>query len=609
MTLEEAASTLIGLRPALPARIGSAWPDMEHDVLALLDRLEAARSDAERQEPIDDLLATLEPFPELASELGPIIVQRRLDRQVRRGTRGGGPPSLANGDTRRGRGERGLSESPGVLERTPHLDIDAAEPIAVGARFKATVWADTEDLRPEEQGDTLMLPDVAELLLRVTLTTSKHFALRGSASAELRVRAAEDRSTTATFELECVDAAPDAAGIAASFAHNWRPVGSVWREVAVAGVEQPSDAASEPSPAPAMSVDPVARHPDLTVQVLRSPDGNERHYHLIVSSPHVAELRDGVTFDWDLPSATREFVAGYMEGFTTSDRGGRKAALIGAGKELFSATPQQFQDAFWALADSDERFETISVVTAEPFIPWELMVPNDDTRTLPALGAAYSVGRWVHPQSVLPEQEMPLVDSYVIAPRYRAPRTLEFSSAEAEYVLSLFDGGDRISPASILSIDATLHERGATLLHLICHGIDLPAGQVLELDRDEKLREVQLSGMEGVVRALRQMKPFVFINACEVGRATPSLLGTGGFAARFTRLGARCVIAPIWSVKDDVAAEVSRKFYDAAQADPHKPFATILRDIRKLAYEGQDPEDSYAAYSFYGDPLAARARS
>ena len=50
-------------------------------------------------------------------------------------------------------------------------------------------------------------------------------------------------------------------------------------------------------------------------------------------------------------------------------------------------------------------------------------------------------------------------------------------------------------------------------------------------------------------------------------------------------------------------------FYERVRAEPTLPFADALRDIRKLAYEGDDPEDSWAAYCFYGDqPLIGYGR-
>jgi hypothetical protein len=495
---------------------------------------------------------------------------------------------------------------PETVERTPHLDVEPQGPVAVGATVTVSAYVDTQALREGEHGDVLELPALDELRLGVTLTSSSHFALHGDPHGEVVVKSAEERSTEATFELECVSAADGTPGVAASFTYEWRPAGTVWRELEVEGVDATPGAPEEREP-PLVAVDPAAGPADLVVTVIEGPERDGRHFTLEIASPHLDPYRRGVTVPWVLPSRTGEYVAGFMSAFTTSDPGGRVAALKGAGQELFLATPPEFQEAFWALVDADTPLETIQVVTGEPFIPWELMIPNDGTRDdLPPLGVEYAVGRWVHPRLACPQQAMPIVDSWVIAPCYRGEKKLEFSKQEAELVMAAFNG-EAIEPAFIQEIDARFRARAPTLIHMICHGVDDANGQILDLDPDERLREIQLAGLDGVRSAVREKHPFVFINACQVGRPTPSLLGTGGFASRFTQLGARCVIAPIWSVKDSVAGEVARAFYERISADPNVPFAQVLRDIRKLAYEGDDPEDSYAAYCFYGDPRAARA--
>lgn len=71
-------------------------------------------------------------------------------------------------------------------------------------------------------------------------------------------------------------------------------------------------------------------------------------------------------------------VAKFMQGFTdpTTKASGLIAALPGAGKELFDASPAVFQEAFWELMTGGKPPATIAIVSEEPFIPWELMVPN-----------------------------------------------------------------------------------------------------------------------------------------------------------------------------------------------------------------------------------------
>jgi CHAT domain len=591
MTIDEAGATLLELRQRLPELLGGKWERIGDDVDALLDRFERAADADERARILDALLEVLTPFHLLRDALVPVaraVEARRdaapapsLDAEFHFDLPGS---ALSRSD---------VAPEAAKVERTPHIDVDAAPPIAVGTRFTASVYVDREALRPGEEDGLLLLPDVPELRLRVWLVASDHFEVIGADSDVIVVRSDEDRSTTATFELECTQDAPGEQGLTAMFAYGGRPAGSVWRRLS-------AEPDARPAPTPATRAHVGARAADLVVTVLPDPDGDERHFFVAYDSPLAPDLARRVK--WTLPRGTREVVAGYMDIFTSATPGGRKAALVGAGKALFRATPPEFQEAFWRLAD---RLETILVVSSEPYVPWELMIPARGTEVRRPLGVEYSVGRWVHEQQTAPGQVRPLTDCYVIAPAYPAPETLAYSRAEAEYIAGAF-GGERIAPAYLQSINRMLDNRGMTLLHFICHGEDRPGGQMLKLDPADELFDVQLDGMDGVAKAVREREPFVFINACKVGRTTPALVRTGGFAAAFTRLGARCVIAPIWSVADDVAGVVARSFYEKLQANPDTPFAAIMRDIRARAYEGPDPEDSYAAYCFYGDPLAAQ---
>jgi CHAT domain-containing protein len=96
------------------------------------------------------------------------------------------------------------------------------------------------------------------------------------------------------------------------------------------------------------------------------------------------------------------------------------------------------------------------------------------------------------------------------------------------------------------------------------------------------------------------------LNACEVGRPSPELVGVGGFAATFIGLGAGCVVAALWSVKDTVAHELATAFYDHLREYPDTSLAEILRKLRGRSYDEENtaPEDTWAAYCFYGDPTA-----
>ena len=84
-----------------------------------------------------------------------------------------------------------------------------------------------------------------------------------------------------------------------------------------------------------------------------------------------------------------------------------------------------------------------------------------------------------------------------------------------------------------------LRERPVGLLHFIAHGKSDPqAGADASCSRTRpSSTRAQVLGMEGLEGACRAKAPLVFLNACEVGRTTPSLVGAGGFASEFVTAG------------------------------------------------------------------------
>jgi CHAT domain-containing protein len=161
-------------------------------------------------------------------------------------------------------------------------------------------------------------------------------------------------------------------------------------------------------------------------------------------------------------------------------------------------------------------------------------------------------------------------------------------------------------PAVFPEVERKLGTQLHSLVHFVCHGGDDLSGiQTIDLE-DDKMSCNAVLGMTDVVAAFAKKHPLVFLNACEVGRTTPALVGLGGFADSFIQIGASAVIAPLWSVEDSVAHDVAKEFYARVKAKPNIPFAEILRGIRAKAYEAAGAKDTYAAYCFYGDPAAVR---
>jgi hypothetical protein len=91
------------------------------------------------------------------------------------------------------------------------------------------------------------------------------------------------------------------------------------------------------------------------------------------------EYESGKDEPWSFDQRTDAIVRGYMNQFTQKKTPQSIIAeLRGAGIKFFEAAPSVFKDAFWALIDLKKPFKTISIVSQEPFVPWELMIPSRD---------------------------------------------------------------------------------------------------------------------------------------------------------------------------------------------------------------------------------------
>jgi hypothetical protein len=589
--------------------------------------------------------------PGLAAPSEPKHVDELADRATRRGrpaaaTDGESPPDASPGVT--GSSDPTPARS---FRRNPHMDVSPRPPLRPDDALTVDVWADRQASRSGERS-TAIDPDVPEdverIRLEVTLFASEHFTRTSAAADGITISRDHEKSTVAHFHLvvrpeaELRRLGDDTASrgrLTARFRYDGRPCGKVERMVEIAlsdaapadtdgpaGEDPPNEGPSPPSDDGIITVETNTQLPDLLVEVHETNAKDFRHFRCRVSTRLLSvdewqafvagsgwqDALDELGFiEWTLHSRSDDFVRGHMASFTGEGLTALelRSLLIGAGQEFFEAAPPNFRDLLWHLIERGTPPRTIGIVSEEPFIPWELMVPARakaggglDVRQ--ALGVEFAVGRWPDPNGTSGRQRIRLSESLVIAPHYEGSRHLKHAAAEVALVISHYPGME-IRPAILETIESVLGASSTTLLHFTCHGAE-PQGmeQAIFLDDDRVFRSSQVTGLEGFVALLGRRGTVVFLNACEIGRQTPSLVGIGGFAAKFIALGAQAVIAPLWSVMDDLAFEVARAFYAETRKDPTRPFADVLREIRARAYDRASPQDTYAAYCFYGDPLA-----
>lgn len=501
------------------------------------------------------------------------------------------------------------------LRRTPHIDVEATEPLQPGADFEIEVYCDTAPARPGEDVQEVTIdlpPDRDEVTVRVWLALSGHFSAE-RLLGDVTITRDEDASTRARFGLRVVDEPPPGPGrITAVFHHEGRTSGQVARTLeishrAAAPPPDPEDGDRPPHAAPRLEVRTDAVRADLTIEI-KSVDGSEQEFACRVITELLPGREDPEPTRWTLKSKAPDLVAEYMRSFTQPDLGdGQRISLLeGAGMDLWRAAPAELRAVFWKLIDDGLELETIFVVSDEWSFPWELAVPNRgsgrDREKRKPLGVEFAVGRWVTDEMVAPPQRVDVVDSYVFAPRYAGRRLLKKAAEEARYVVDNLNG-EAIEPGDHDQLEAKFAERGVALAHFVCHGSTSDGGrQLLRLEDGGTLAPQQIQAMPGLSGAIADRQPLVFLNACEVGRGTLALVGVNGFATAFARSGATCVIAPLWNVADDVAHLLATGLYDALRADPAATPAGVLRALRDRAY-ATGGADSWAAYCFYGDPL------
>lgn len=534
------------------------------------------------------------------------------------------------------------------LVRLPHLEVLPNEPFVPGDDFEVEIYADNLPFSDLEQGDPLRLrtsPQKRRLDIDVWLTVSEgHLEIEGPAVARISLFKGSDRTSHATFSLRVrPDASPEGAPvITALFSHDGRASGRVSREVAllvggrvigrrpVAGSQKPPSALGfgsftglpeedfpssveqpdRPRPRSTLALS-TATPADLSVHIVKAGGARSDRYQCRVTTKLLPEFARGAAETWSPPENLESWVSSRLEDFASSGETprSRRIALLGAGREFFKVAPGAFQEAFWQIIDSGQSIRPIAIVSDEPHLPWELMLPSrrrpdgtEEERPLP-LGVECLVGRWTGSDQVAPPQIVRLKDSFVVAPEDSG---LRHAAREAELVLASFPG-DRISPATINNVDTSLAQGPRTLLHFACHGDREEQGQILRLEKKEPLRDYSLRELKGLRSFLSDSRALVFLNACELGATDKGLAGLSGFPRQLMELRAGAVIAALWAVKDSLAHEVAKAFYERVLAEPETPFAQIIADLRRRSYEEAGGEDTWAAYCFYGDPLASMA--
>ena len=285
--------------------------------------------------------------------------------------------------------------------------------------------------------------------------------------------------------------------------------------------------------------------------------------------------------------------------------------LLGTGYRIADKVPE----GFWAVlaeiaAVTSPHKPTLLLLTEEPYVPWELaLLPDPLDQALPAyLGCQVVMGRWAlaRRKPKLPPPSGGEADTMaVVTGVYKLPLWPQLRHAEEEAQILETTYGANLITADLHSVLNLLKaDPQSDLVHFAVHGSADPNGI------ENGIILIDGKGLDPtVVRSyILHGMPFIFLNACQLGTGQEVLGDYSGMAEAFLYAGACGVVAPLWSVNDDVAKTLVLAFYDRTLSG--KQPADVLRDLRCGVRSGTGPVVASAlAYQFFGHPSMTLNRS
>ncbi|MEM6797073.1 MAG: CHAT domain-containing protein, partial [Acidobacteriota bacterium] len=327
--------------------------------------------------------------------------------------------------------------------------------------------------------------------------------------------------------------------------------------------------------------------------VLNSPADIAGFHHKEVAGPRI---REPERFQKTLFDKLERLRAGLdFDGHDRRDEAVHRD-LVALGQDLFLEVFAGEMGRIYQ--DCRDRVRTLFITSDEPWIPWEILHggAGDDF-----FASRFQMGRWLSGQSA-PVFEKQCRHGLFLG----GTGDLMGATDELDFLRQLWlptEGFDAVllDGATAGEFEDHLEQRNYDLLHFAGHGHHEPARAAesrLEM-RHGPLRVDHLS-LEWAER-LCASRPFVFSNACQVGRIEHSLAGLDGWAARWVRrFGCSAYLAPLWSVEDQEAGRFTSVLYErlAAGLTLGEAVLEARRDLQTSA--GEDL--TWAAYSVYGHP-------
>ena len=334
--------------------------------------------------------------------------------------------------------------------------------------------------------------------------------------------------------------------------------------------------------------------------VLRSPNGVLDYHNLRIPGPTFPggiEYQRGIFID-----RMEKLQKGLGDGGSRLVDGEVRDRIDAFGRELYS---QVFTRELRAEYRKFRNIKRLQITTEEPWIPWEMIRPYDDTGGGEPIDDEFLAYRFEFTRWLAGDMAAPTVFGSGRGVLVEAGDLPE-GRKEAREVLGLarklgMDMKHLDDPPASLVKEA-LSESGLGLFHVIAHGAfscENPTMSRLILQGDSYLSPEDFNGP--LRTAVRKCRPVFFLNACQAGLQGLSLTGLGGWATKCVS-DCRCsvFVGPQWSVGDTAAAVFSRVFYRSlVQGDP---LGLAAQKARRATREVDPNNPAWLAFHVYGHP-------
>lgn len=304
----------------------------------------------------------------------------------------------------------------------------------------------------------------------------------------------------------------------------------------------------------AVRIQPGALGPTLTVTIVTECDGKQAWMWTarlartqLVGSAMITHKSDEEKFAAELLSSCPDLICGEF-----------RRVMAGIGERVWRAAPDEFRSAYLKCRSEVGLGFPIQFITADPFVPWEMMKPDTEELEADHLFFDHPICRWPLNVASGLRYEIISADRLSFVPTYQGAADLPSARAEGEWLETTLHAtrmtADR---ATFLDVLDGNYPSPVGMLHFAGHGradSGVKDGGIKLQDGWVGVNEVDQSR----VRLGRKDGPLVVLNACESGTGGKFLGMNTGWGTTIANRGFGGLIAPLWEVHDEVAFDLMK---------------------------------------------------